>query len=1555
MCGSADGGMTPGFGVVPGAWGRAGNGFQQAAYDLAYSAGGLDAFYRAMNAQPFGSDELGKALFKGDEASGAPGFVGQRDGLVRDLAWTVNLLRRMGAGLAASGEVYVEADGTVADQLGGRPAGQAGIPPAAEPEVYVLPTVSGGLPSTVAAPPAWRQALWILEAVGAGSEWPDGHVGQVGELRDAARALEQVVRGVIGLVAGHSAHVTGSGYGTATDAFGSTARLVHGEAGLLADLAGRCGGLADYCGHAIDAIRRSQAQCLASAVFVVMLMRCSALLGGWTEAAVLPLIRLDGRALQIVLRAIREAVLGMTFSGGLAGIGQAFRGDFDAAELWAALWQGALAGGMIGTTNAGLPGLARHAPSVAGLLRAMESPGGKGMMARFAVGGTVGTAAMATTGWASGHGWDWKHAAETGFGMAFVGLGAESGHAAKGFVHDFLDARRGGEGARPVGGDAFPPAGAAHDSALGAENTRTAHAVPASADVAQTSSPRSGGDHVVSGPVALDTAHTVAGHGVRTATDTSLAGPPGLDRTATDTSFAGPPGLDRAAGGHTGTAPASQGAHATSGSGVPGGLDALLNVRTDPAPASEGGRPEGTSVAAILGSERPSRAAPPVVAPGSGEPRPDPRVTPQTALADQVWHGSPLPDGGTHAPAPRQEGGFTPWRRLRRLFAGPTVPEAGPGSTGGEDAGSQHPGPGARHLYIRSGYELVELRGRYANRIDPADALSHHQWVRLKESATAHDVVSDLVRSSDLRVRRMTLTEHGGAERDVTEFTLEVNYRAESPGLARTVMENAVEAVDRYYNYQHILPDHSQLHVELKFNEVVGEPTRDFVQFKGDRNHGLVERAHADLWFADMAPSVYAHEVGHHLGFPDEYIEPGVPRRGSLTAPGVRSDATLMAVDRQFMPGGDVLRDSRGSEVSAVASVLDRHIEHLHERAKGAGHGDRATGHGTKGSDDGVARPRIWRRAYHEAGLRLSPDLSQLLRDFPAGDRPIPDHAVLLDHMRELFGFEPLTSGHLRYTIELFEATRQIYGTSLHFKFLQGEMPRLHELADAFGMGFRDAAPNVGVFREKAREVLGYRPDDPVGAAEMDALARLVELDSLPPAYSAVWNTRRDSPVHGAAADLLMAPEGEATTREAVRIIADAAATDARIVRPHPVTSFGHGFREAAGFFVERGLAPRLYQPLGSRSDPNWTVSALRVVRDLDGRTVVQTLSNRDDWPAMSDDFILGGGHRALSSPSSGEAELQGLAGERIADQLSQAGFERVPGDHSGGRLWKYGGGPVDVVVRLDGERVAGIYAADDLDALSPVIANSRFAHPLFASDGEVGLRFYNDWLSYTVGHGHDPISDALITGDVRPGDLGLDEVAFRQEDNGFVVGGDNDMETVQGLDEINDRPLAQIENHLRTGHFDEPPPWATAEDHRRRLRDDDGLVDVLTRDNGRVYALGMTHRDLALPLRTIVKLYDIGVLKSDETHEVPIGGRLFEVRGELGPRRESSFDDGLRDRFRFTVTDVATGQSLRASSLTGEMIARYGFYGGPGTPLRVAPDDITRVFGDAVEALRGE
>ncbi|WP_433249141.1 sugar transferase [Streptosporangium sp. CA-135522] len=386
----------------------------------------MDAFCRAMDERPFGQDDLGRALFEGHPEAGVPGFARLRDDLLKDLVVAVNLLRGMAAGLVVTGDRYATAE-----------AANTGVPYAQpcpkwlkDPEEYKPKLGPSGLPTTTPPPDFVSQAIWFLESVGFGSAWPDADLDGVTRLRDAATALGRVVGDVQEQIAGQAGRATGAGFGPTTAAFGRAARVVHGEKGQLADLQRRCEHLA-YCGQvAYDAIVKARWRFVASAVFVLTLMLLAKLLaprlGPLLDVVVKKLLRAEGLALRIILLIIRQAALGAMFSGGLSAINQLFTtGDIDAAKLVRDASHGALAGGLMAGAHAALPAILRRGgPALTGLAEAMESATWERAFSRILAGGTVSTTVLATAGWASGAGWNWKHAAEMGFGMAVLSTGA---------------------------------------------------------------------------------------------------------------------------------------------------------------------------------------------------------------------------------------------------------------------------------------------------------------------------------------------------------------------------------------------------------------------------------------------------------------------------------------------------------------------------------------------------------------------------------------------------------------------------------------------------------------------------------------------------------------------------------------------------------------------------------------------------------------------------------------------------------------------------------------------------------------------------------------------------------------------------------------------------------------------------------------------------------------------------------------------------------------------------------------------------------------------------
>ena len=208
-----------------------------------------------------------------------------------------------------------------------------------------------------------------------------------------------------------------------------------------------------------------------------------------------------------------------------------------------------------------------------------------------------------------------------------------------------------------------------------------------------------------------------------------------------------------------------------------------------------------------------------------------------------------------------------------------------------------------------------------------------------------------------------------------------------------------------------------------------------------------------------------------------------------------------------------------------------------------------------------------------------------------------------------------------------------------------------------------------------------------------------------------------------------------------------------------------------------------------------------------------------------------------------------------------------------------------------------------------------------------------------------DPAKDYK---DVPPAELGVKPVPeLKDPKTGFVVGGKNPTDLLKGLKEIAGRPIADLEADMR--------PGAKVEvgSDKGFLGKDERLLDVLAADNAYVVdQLGLTHQELARHLRVLAAIGDkkfgeaYEAKKADTLIPFTYHGRTFAVqmyhsRGyQLSP-----FQDGTKASAEARVINKDTGKELRYSLLVPDMVERYGFYEGEGTPYRVDPKDIVAVL----------
>ena len=249
------------------------------------------------------------------------------------------------------------------------------------------------------------------------------------------------------------------------------------------------------------------------------------------------------------------------------------------------------------------------------------------------------------------------------------------------------------------------------------------------------------------------------------------------------------------------------------------------------------------------------------------------------------------------------------------------VPELAPGERPSERAAAERAPHEPAHRATPDEHEPVR-RDRAARQHDPEPReleptiTVHH---RRSEDLVDSDGTAQLARSGARRVLAVhsgfdvRRVERGGERR--TELAVRLHLQPGehvTPEDVARVKERAAAGVDHYYNVGHRLPNGDRLHVAVEF---VDDPGKAHLEVALEPGH---DRADQATWYVGSDAATYAHEVGHQLGFLDEYFDRQVANRRHADSPDIHHDGSLMGA---FRNADDSVQEGTG--------LRERHLEQL--------------------------------------------------------------------------------------------------------------------------------------------------------------------------------------------------------------------------------------------------------------------------------------------------------------------------------------------------------------------------------------------------------------------------------------------------------------------------------------------------------------------------------------------------------------------------------------------------------------------------------------------------
>lgn len=121
------------------------------------------------------------------------------------------------------------------------------------------------------------------------------------------------------------------------------------------------------------------------------------------------------------------------------------------------------------------------------------------------------------------------------------------------------------------------------------------------------------------------------------------------------------------------------------------------------------------------------------------------------------------------------------------------------------------------------------------------------------------------------------------------------------------------------------------------------------------------------------------------------------------------------------------------------------------------------------------------------------------------------------------------------------------------------------------------------------------------------------------------------------------------------------------------------------------------------------------------------------------------------------------------------------------------------------------------------------------------------------------------------------------------------------------------------------------------------GLQEILDTDRAAVEALGLTHRDIAGALDAACRAAMAGL--GAPVH-LPDGNLVAEFHEAMGAVPSPWGEGKLFAKGEVVVADTSTGERLVYTPLSVHLVGEHGFYQGRGSPYRIEPAKVARLFG---------